>query len=166
MTIVAPLAETFFFGGLLRCRPFVSQEDQAVQIIDHIVPSLAGSRELDGDGSAIGRGDRGGCSCRPKRAAAAFFHMNHLGAVNADADGRKCGGHGGLLSSEKDIDFLLHGCLTWERRDGSSWRSWKRLSITSQSRISSQIKKKFSIREQEHDENAIGDYSALVAAAH
>src|SRR5216684_2862818 len=150
MSIIAPLAETFFFGGLLGRRPFVSQEDQAVQIIDHIVPSLAGSRELDGDGSAIGRGDRGGCSCRPKRAAAAFFHMNHLGAVNANVDGRKCGGHGGLLSSEKTL-ISYFGRLARETRDGSSWRSWKRLSITSQSRISSQIRKKFSIREQERE---------------
>src|SRR5260370_40166174 len=63
------------------------------------------------------------------------------------------------------ISYFL-GRLTRETRDGSSWRSWKRLSITSQSRISSQIRKNSRPREQKRKTASDFPKSLAVSRSH
>src|SRR5205807_2498436 len=106
MTVVAPLTETLLLGGLPGSRAFTAENDDAVQIIKLVIPSLTGSGQLQHDRSSVGGLDGGRCSGRPQRATAAFFGIDHFRTVDADANGRKSGGHGGLLSSNR-VELLI-----------------------------------------------------------
>src|SRR5947208_800439 len=72
MTVVAPMTETFLLGRLPRSRAFTAENDDAVQILQQVIPSLTGSGQLQHDRSSVGGLDGGRRPSGPQRATAAF----------------------------------------------------------------------------------------------
>src|SRR5207249_245075 len=83
MTVVAPLTETFLLGRLPGSRAFTAENDDAVQIIKLVIPSLAGSGQVQRDRRSVGRFDGGWRPGRPQRATAAFLGIDHFRTINA-----------------------------------------------------------------------------------